>query len=44
MSKNETFTQSDLKPNFNPTYTKIEDASDENNWGSTWKNIKTNKK
>jgi len=38
--KDESFKKVDLKPDFNPNYTKIENAAEQNNWSQTWKKIK----
>lgn len=41
--KDDTFKKTELKPNFNPNYTKIENAAEKNNWGATWKKVKSTK-
>ncbi len=38
--KDETFKKTDLKPEFNPNYSKIENAGEENNFKTTWKKVK----
>ncbi len=45
MAKNdEKFQETDLTPKFDPNYSKIENAGEENNWGATWKNVDKTKK